>query len=1731
MSSGALNNKIDEIGVGDFTNFESPYVVVWELHGSKNGLVKHDPNPTFYLPRKHSSSTAPKPTWLQNVVGASRSADDSISAEDLISQNSKKEKLENSRNYPLWTELETYLRPMCSNITVNDSGKNKQSPPTMMSVDGVLNMNRKVQSSSDLTSPQPNEDQVVDNDSRGVPSLLTSKQLPALNIIPSPNKSLSPLTPSIPSTSSTVSYQSIITSNVFYSSVEQFTCKFRLSNDTKLNNCHSRYWSVMYTNPYMHIMIVMCDDSDDYKTNIKPKLRDWVNYMNDKDYEYLILHVPTSQNESLLKKLSLYRVFDKLKTDFNDRRNGVDHVIKIVLNAAQQQQPNQQPVQLHAQQFKDLAARIRDGILVEFARRCGKYEEEIKKFDENRKYPGWQFGHYFIAKENLALTIEQFGLHVNALGIYSQLFSFYVTDDAVRLDSFIKTNEKQNELCEILNTRAKPYREMIYSTTISEFDFYNYVFARQIQLFFKMNNPYEAAVHTKEFIPHMVHEMQVHMLPDPNNNTLQRSEPSDHDELHFRNFIFIHAWAYCTTQCVVEACQERAFETNAQVLAKLCRTLGDLYVFTRFQLQILSYMFGLDVTFLSSTKTNHSQSTDISSLPHHLRSPHLLPHILKLDRVITTETKNRILESIRTEYDVAIRLKQTVRDQSEFGKLYLELSSAASRGYSNGQRDRFHHWLNGEIAQIRFQQGNYTEAMSLWRGQLTAYYHDGWNQPSTIVRIKLSECEKLVGQLEDYMNSCLSLCSTQSTTDQDLKKFYHEELRSLSTRVDVNSIQPRMLGNEFLIACINGTDGNDDSNHDLKIEMDRVTLSAPVGSVQSVSLQILNVSLPNDFSITGISLHFTCQDEYECDDSDDDDDDDDSNVIQSDQITQEVIFVRRELIKTLPRNEPIEMVIDVILSKRGLFTLDRVSVHVNQLEFIIDKVMIPGDFESIHSTKTCLPTSNTRMKQLPKRFVTCVQPITSNTNSSSSFNHHGANANLNPSLRIDSPVQENVTEMSLDSFLTNDSGNGSSANLGPKLPKPLKMTNVGNLNQSNHSLPGTPTGILIQKSDFDVDSHHSTDFGLLHNQHLHSKPHLHRQMIKSKKSSHHQHLTAPTPPSSKSNQMIQNSFLSPLSPTFISPSSSTGSVKSNQQSGNHHQYKYIWQDHKRILYLNVHESPSTLRLQAHVPNGCLISNQDQILNVSIMSMNDALHSEIPAKLTIENLNVDDDVDFDLGDVDSRTDDDVKEEFEMTNEAFSLHVGQKEFTIPSLGVNQIHTIKVPIKLSKKSFSQSSAPCVIRNVKITITYQKDLIASNQPLFVVSQLEPLCFYEPFVTSHHVKQLPGKPTLLQVNLECTAPCPVNLMNLELEPTNIEISSNSVMKPVTLMPEQSMNLVFLIREDQDQLTRMFKMMVAYRIWDPSGQLGFDSSVMKFKSTLQWTAQPQFVFHVNITVRCAASLIRVGAPCICEFEVSQLGDGQPADDVEDFTKRKWWQVQGDVDCWIISGHVRQLHVNSKNKFECPIVPMSSGYLAIPKIHIENSFDHVHEHIQYVYRIESNVENKIAGNRLFIYPDSDAQMGPFFPLDFPVTVPDAKALPTSRPHSSSNPAPLSSNHTPGRKIYINKKRIESDLVTEAATDRTDHSPLQHLSDYRKFESDYSLRRTDSSSAVLSTAHPASINQSANQTKFSATDVNTASQAKDEESDYKSFKELNIHSVPDIKVTTSAGVLKNLRRQKY
>jgi hypothetical protein len=321
--------------------------------------------------------------------------------------------------------------------------------------------------------------------------------------------------------------------------------------------------------PYLKVFLLRCDDSDTYKSTARKQIRDWVKdhtppsqssssstAENHDAHEWIIIHVvvpdtpaasqprgssssTTGEKEKTGTASRWARgtttLLEKLRADFNiSSKTAPDRVAQIRV-AKERVPPHLLPApapvnspsiaespQEQERAWSDVISKFKTLILLSFDLRVSQYEEDIRKNEAQRSFPGWNFNTFFMLKEGLARGFESVGLVEDALLGYDELSVGLDTvirdqtkDDAqgsVILghsdDLFAKANEifqqsqtqgdaaQDSQAClhdeQPISAKKKDYRDLILGNKISIFDFRSYVFARQMSLLLRLGNSQSA---------------------------------------------------------------------------------------------------------------------------------------------------------------------------------------------------------------------------------------------------------------------------------------------------------------------------------------------------------------------------------------------------------------------------------------------------------------------------------------------------------------------------------------------------------------------------------------------------------------------------------------------------------------------------------------------------------------------------------------------------------------------------------------------------------------------------------------------------------------------------------------------------------------------------------------------------------------------------------------------------------------------------------------------------------------------------------------------------------------------------------------------------------------------------------------------------------------------------------------------------------------------------------------
>ncbi|XP_060190258.1 trafficking protein particle complex II-specific subunit 130 homolog isoform X1 [Lycium barbarum] len=592
--------------------------------------------------------------------------------------------------------------------------------------------------------------------------------------------------------------------------VDELPAEYILTTDSRLRSRFPQEQSLFwFREPYATVVLVSCEDLDEFKTILKPRLKLIV--QND-EREWFIVFVSkaASHNDQATKMAK--KVYAKLEVDFSSKKR--ERCCKLDINGPD------------TNFWDDLEAKIMECIRNTLDRRIQFYEEEIRKLSEQRFMPVWNFCNFFILKESLAFMFEIAHLHEDALREYDELELCYLETVKHRDFGGMDSGDDQAAL---LNPGKKALNQIVQDDSFREFDFRQYLFACQSKLLFKLTRPFEVASRGHSFIISFSKALALHesILP----------------------FCTREVWVITASLALITATasQYKDGQVAPDIEKEFYRVQGDLYSLCRTKFMRLAYLIGYGL-YIERSPVNSAALSMLPwpkpgvwpSLPPDASSEVLVkekmmfeesvrvkhfgiqrkplplepsvllreanrrrasisagnvfemfdgqPNAIDGSGSMSSPAKAQLISMSRTnsspgnfessisrplrlsEICVAAEhaLRSTISDAElwkslssvqEFEQKYLELSKGAANNYHRSWWKRHGVVLDGEIAAVFHKNGNYDLAAKLYEKVCALYAGEGWQNLLAEVLPNLAECQKELGDQAGYLSSCVRLLS------------------------------------------------------------------------------------------------------------------------------------------------------------------------------------------------------------------------------------------------------------------------------------------------------------------------------------------------------------------------------------------------------------------------------------------------------------------------------------------------------------------------------------------------------------------------------------------------------------------------------------------------------------------------------------------------------------------------------------------------------------------------------------------------------------------------------------------------------------------------------------------------------------------------------------------------------------------------------------------------------------
>ncbi|KAG0521169.1 hypothetical protein BDA96_08G138300 [Sorghum bicolor] len=601
--------------------------------------------------------------------------------------------------------------------------------------------------------------------------------------------------------------------------VDNLPAEFIQTTDSRLRSRFPQeqylFW---FREPYATVVLVTCEDLDEFKTILKPRLKLIV--QND-EREWFIVFVSKAHPSNDQATKMAKKVYARLEADFNTKKR--ERCCKFDLHGADKEF------------WDDFDSKMVDCIRNTLDRRVQFYEEEIRRLSEQRFTPIWNFCNFFILKESLAFMFEMSNLHEDSLREYDELelcYSESVNSPGKHREfGGLDTGDDQAAL---LNPGAKALTQIVQDDVFREFEFRQYIFACQAKLLFKLSRPIEVAARGYAFVVGFSKTLALHENALP--------------------FCFREVWVITACLGLIKSTSSHYGDGSVAIDSEkeFYRLQGDLYSLCRVKFMRLAYLIGYGVEIEKSPVNSASlsmlpwpkpatwpsippdssaeimekekmvlqvksreklfsihrkplplepslllreanrrraflsvgnlselyDSSDASGLDANSKLPPNRPASNLMTRTMsgpaTSETSLPVDRPMRlSEIHVAAEhaLKQTISDPDfmtslssleEFEKRYMELTKGAADNYHRSWWKRHGVVLDGEIAALFFKHGNYDLAVKSYEKVCALYSAEGWEELLADVLPDLAECQKILNDEAGYLSSCVKLLSLDS---------------------------------------------------------------------------------------------------------------------------------------------------------------------------------------------------------------------------------------------------------------------------------------------------------------------------------------------------------------------------------------------------------------------------------------------------------------------------------------------------------------------------------------------------------------------------------------------------------------------------------------------------------------------------------------------------------------------------------------------------------------------------------------------------------------------------------------------------------------------------------------------------------------------------------------------------------------------------------------------------------
>ncbi|XP_070345132.1 trafficking protein particle complex subunit 10 isoform X8 [Equus asinus] len=203
-------------------------------------------------------------------------------------------------------------------------------------------------------------------------------------------------------------------------------------------------------------------------------------------------------------------------------------------------------------------------------------------------------------------------------------------------------------------------------------------------------------------------------------------------------------------------------------------------------------------------------------------------------------------ETANTAQSPYKKLKEALSSVETFEKHYLDLSHATMEMCTSIGRARSAKLVGKDLAEFYMRKKSPQKAEMYLQGALKNYLAEGWALPITHTRKQLAECQKHLGQIENYLQTSSLLASDRHLTEEE-RKYFCQEILSFASQQTVSP------GHKIVLPMQSFAQLRD-------LHFTPSTAVVHVGGVLSVEITICSqMPVPVRVEQIAISVHFSIE--------------------------------------------------------------------------------------------------------------------------------------------------------------------------------------------------------------------------------------------------------------------------------------------------------------------------------------------------------------------------------------------------------------------------------------------------------------------------------------------------------------------------------------------------------------------------------------------------------------------------------------------------------------------------------------------------------------------------------------------------------------------------------------------------------------------------------------------------------------------------------------------------------